>query len=154
MRAGTAAALVATAALSVSSWGMTACPASAATLPMRVTTMPKACPAKSLVASALKQKITATSSLGAGGKYLNCSYTTAAGEASVIFSFPYPAAAFSKTRSVALESGAVAVKVGDQAYVIKSANELLALSGKLEMVISAPKAGVAQLVALGKAILG
>jgi hypothetical protein len=88
---------------------------------------------------------------------LHRSYGTpsnAVGEDDITFTFPQSAPEFSKTRSVAIGSGAVAVQgVGDQAYVIKSANELYALSEKLQLLIAAPKATLPELVALGKAIL-
>ncbi len=81
---------------------------------------------------------------------MHCSYTVPAGGDDITFVAPYSAAALSKTRAVAISSGAIAVQgVGNQAFAIKSAHELLALSGKLEMIISAPGTTVAELAHLG-----
>src|SRR5690348_3105291 len=107
----------------------------------RSTPLPSSCPSTSVVAGALKEKITKVTSAtvkGATGSKRTCVYANGTvAPTTIIFGTPVTAAAFAASETAASKGVAVASVhgLGNAAWVVKRGNGLSVLKGTLDIVI-------------------
>lgn len=151
--------------------------AHASTTPVGPTPVPPKCPAPSIVAIALKQGIRKQSSTivaygdqqGTNGETRTCIYTTAAGRAltvrlssgAQILAFVDAEDAAESTAATGYGTGSTVgadvipvFGTGNDAWAIRNGGTLAALYGQNSILITAPKASVAEMKALATRALG
>lgn len=123
------------------------------------TPVPKTCPSTSIVAAALKQKVSKVTSVAAStatGSKRTCTYKTSfVVPTTITFGSPVTTAAFAASQKAASKGVAVVTEhgLGNAAWAVRAGNGLAVLVGTLDIVISAPKTTDAELEALARKIL-
>jgi hypothetical protein len=131
----------------------------ASAAPVARTPLPKACPSKSMLESALKDKITKVASAtttSSHGTVKVCAYKTSFKvHTEIAFGTPVSQTGFVAVRKAEAKKASIVVVhgVGDAAWALKGGAGFSFLKGTLDTGIAAPHATDAQLVTLARSII-